>query len=299
MADIDGKSLALQMQEQLAQEIQSAVAAGKRPPHLVAVLVGEAPASRTYVRNKMLACKRVGMTSQILALPNETAEEELLEHIRALNADASVDGFIVQLPLPSHIDSDKVLLHIAPEKDVDGFHPLNIGRMTLGLPSYVPATPWGITQMLLHYSIPIEGKQCVILGRSNIVGRPLSILLSQNAPYGNATVTVLHSRSRNVERHCREADILVAAIGKPHFVHADMVKEGAVVIDVGINKIPDPDASKGYRIVGDVDYAAVKDKCSWITPVPGGVGPMTVTGLLYNTWKAYRREVYHSTPVGV
>ncbi len=299
MADIDGKSLALQMQEQLAQEVQSAVAAGKRPPHLVAVLVGENPASRTYVRNKMLACKRVGMTSQILALPNETAEEELLEHIRALNADASVDGFIVQLPLPSHIDSDKVLLHIAPEKDVDGFHPLNIGRMTLGLPSYVPATPWGITQMLLHYNIPTEGKQCVILGRSNIVGRPLSILLSQNAPYGNATVTVLHSRSRNVERHCREADILVAAIGKPHFVRADMVKEGAVVIDVGINKIPDPDAPKGYRIVGDVDYAAVKDKCSWITPVPGGVGPMTVTGLLYNTWKAYRREVYHSTPVGV
>ncbi len=299
MADIDGKSLALQMQEQLAREIQSAVAAGMRPPHLVAVLVGDNPASKTYVRNKMLACKRVGMTSNILALPEETTEEELIEHIHVLNTDASVDGFIVQLPLPRHINSTKVLVHIAAEKDVDGFHPLNIGRMTLGLPSYTPATPWGITQMLLHYDIPTEGKQCVILGRSNIVGRPLSILLSQNAPYGNATVTVLHSRSRNVQRHCREADILIAAIGKPQFVGADMVKEGAVVIDVGINKIPAPDTPKGYRIVGDVDYESVKDKCAWITPVPGGVGPMTVTGLLYNTWKAYRREVYHSVPVEV
>ncbi len=299
MADIDGKSLALQMQEQLAREIQSAVAAGMRPPHLVAVLVGDNPASKTYVRNKMLACKRVGMTSKILALPEETTEEELIEHINVLNTDASVDGFIVQLPLPRHINSTKVLVHIAAEKDVDGFHPLNIGRMTLGLPSYTPATPWGITQMLLHYDIPTEGKQCVILGRSNIVGRPLSILLSQNAPYGNATVTVLHSRSRNVQRHCREADILIAAIGKPQFVGADMVKEGAVVIDVGINKIPAPDTPKGYRIVGDVDYESVKDKCAWITPVPGGVGPMTVTGLLYNTWKAYRREVYHSVPVEV
>jgi len=299
MADIDGKSLARRMQDRLAQKIQSAVASGNRPPHLVAVLVGDDPASKTYVRNKMLACKRVGMSSQVLALPADTSEEALLEQIHTLNADASVDGFIVQLPLPAHIDSEKVLLHLAPEKDVDGFHPLNIGRMTLGLPSYIPATPWGIIQMFLHYDIHPEGKRCVILGRSNIVGRPLSILLSQNASYGNATVTLLHSRSRDIQRHCQEADILVAAIGKPHFVHADMVKEGAVVIDVGINKVSAPQSPKGYRIVGDVDYESVKDKCAWITPVPGGVGPMTVTGLLYNTWKAYRREVYRSAPVGV
>ncbi len=260
-----------------------------RAPHLVAVLVGEDPASQTYVASKVKACEEVGFKSTLLKRPANTTEEELLTLVQQLNNDSDVDGFIVQLPLPGHIDEERVTLAIDPDKDVDGFHPQNLGRMILGLPGYLPATPNGILAMLAHYEVPTEGRHCVVVGRSHIVGTPMSILMGRNNSPGNCTVTLAHSRTRDLPSITRQADILIVAIGKPNFIGAEMVKEGAVVVDVGIHRLPDPSRKSGHRLCGDVDFTAVAPKASWITPVPGGVGPMTVTSLLINTLKAAKR----------
>ena len=267
-------------------------AAGKRPPHLVAVLVGDDPASQVYVRNKVRSCEKVGFRSTLIRKGPDVSESELLEIVRQLNEDAEVDGFIVQLPLPDQIDDEKVTLAIDPSKDVDGFHPTNFGRMAQSLPCYLPATPAGILEMMRRYEIETEGKEVVVLGRSNIVGTPMSILLSRKAYFGNATVTLCHSRTKDLGAHLRRADIVVAAIGIPEFVKADMVKEGVVVIDVGINRVDAPEREKGYRLCGDVDFEGLKGKASMMTPVPGGVGQLTVVSLLMNTLKAAKGEVY-------
>jgi methylenetetrahydrofolate dehydrogenase (NADP+) / methenyltetrahydrofolate cyclohydrolase len=255
-------------------------------PHLAAILVGNDGASETYVSNKVTACERVGFKSSLIRLDKNISESELLAKVAELNADDDIDGFIVQLPLPEHIDELKVTLAIDPRKDVDGFHPANVGRLCLGLPTFISATPNGIMELLKRYGIPTEGKHCVVLGRSNIVGTPISILLSRNTNPGNCTVTLVHSRSKDMTKICQSADILIVAIGKAEFVGADMVKEGAVVIDVGITRLADANSKTGFRLAGDVDFSAVKDKCSFITPVPGGVGPMTIASLLQNTLKA-------------
>ena len=257
-------------------------------PHLAAVLVGDDPASQTYVGSKVKACEEVGFRSTLLRRPATTTEEDLLALVDQLNNDPAVDGFIVQLPLPKHINEERITLAIAPGKDVDGFHPQNLGRMMLGLPGYLPATPNGIVELLRHYEVPTEGKHCVVVGRSNIVGTPMAILMSRNAYPGNCTVTIAHSRTRDLPAITRQADILIVAIGKPNFITADMVKEGAVVVDVGIHRVEDASRKRGYRICGDVEFERVAPKCAWITPVPGGVGPMTVTSLLLNTLKAAR-----------
>lgn len=258
-------------------------------PHLVAVLVGEDPASQTYVASKVKACEEVGFRSTLLKRPAYITEKDLLLLVRQLNDDREVDGFIVQLPLPKHINEERITLAIDPDKDVDGFHPQNLGRMILGLPGYLPATPNGIMAMLEHYQVPTEGKHCVVVGRSHIVGTPMSILMSRNSSPGNCTVTLAHSRTRDLASITRQADILIVAMGKPNFIGADMVKEGAIVVDVGIHRLPDPTRKSGHRLCGDVDFEAVAPKASWITPVPGGVGPMTVTSLLINTLKAAKR----------
>lgn len=289
---LDGRELAKTIRSELAAEVQSILAGGGRAPHLAAVLVGDDPASQVYVRNKVRSCEKVGFESTLVRRPADTSEEELLRIVQDLNQDDSIDGFIVQLPLPGHINEERVTLAIDPSKDVDGFHPVNFGRMAQGLPCYLPATPSGIMEMLRRYQIPTEGKEVVVIGRSNIVGTPMSILLSRKATPGNATVTLCHSRTRNLAEHCRRADILVAAIGQAELVKADMVKEGAVIIDVGMNRVEDAAAPKGYRLTGDVDFEDVSGKCSYITPVPGGVGQMTVVSLLINTLKAYRKSVY-------
>lgn len=257
-----------------------------RAPHLAAVLVGEDPASQTYVGSKVRACAEVGFRSSLLKQPADITEAALIALVEQLNNDPEVDGFIVQLPLPKHINEERVTLAIAPTKDVDGFHPQNLGRMMLGLPGYLPATPNGIVELLKHYEVPTEGKHCVVVGRSNIVGTPMGILMSRNSYPGNCTVTIAHSRTKDLPSITRQADILIVAIGKPGFITADMVKEGAVVVDVGIHRIADASRKSGYRISGDVVFSSVAPKCSWITPVPGGVGPMTVTSLLLNTLKA-------------
>jgi methylenetetrahydrofolate dehydrogenase (NADP+)/methenyltetrahydrofolate cyclohydrolase len=290
MTILDGKQLSITIKEEIAKEVEALTANGERAPHLCAVLVGEDPASQVYVRNKIRSCEKVGFKSTMVRKDASITEAELLEIIDQLNNDDDVDGFIVQLPLPDHIDELKVTLSISPQKDVDGFHPMNVGRMSLGLPSYLPATPNGILTMLERYGVETEGKNCVVLGRSNIVGTPMSILLSRKAKPGNATVELCHSRTKDLAEHMKRADIIVAAIGRPEFVTADMVKEGAVVIDVGINRKEDATKKKGYRLVGDVAFDEVAPKCSFITPVPGGVGPMTVTSLLLNTLKAYKKE---------
>lgn len=286
MTIIDGKQSAEALRGEIAAEVAEMVASGHRAPHLVAVLVGDDGASKTYVANKERMCGLCGFRSTVLRLPAETTEQQLLEQVARLNDDGSVDGFIVQLPLPAHISEQRVVEAIAPEKDVDGFTTLNVGAMVQGLPSFVPATPAGILELLRRYGVQTVGKRCVIIGRSNIVGRPLSVLLSQKG--WDATVTVCHSRSENLKQICAEADILVAALGKPGFVTADMVKPGATVIDVGITRVA-ADNARGWRVVGDVDYAAVAPKCSFITPVPGGVGPMTIISLMKNTLLAARR----------
>ena len=289
---IDGKHLSKVIKEEIAESVRQIKADGGKIPHLAAVLVGENPASQVYVRNKVRSCEQVGFESTLIRLSAETTEEELLQTIADLNARSDIDGFIVQLPLPAHISEEKVTLAIDPAKDVDGFHPVNFGRMAQGLPCYLPATPFGILQMLERYEIPTEGKHCVVVGRSNIVGTPMSILLSRKAYPGNCTVTLTHSRTRDLAAEVRRADIVIAAIGRPNFVTADMVKEGATVIDVGINRIEDSSRKSGTRLVGDVDFEGVSQKAAFITPVPGGVGPMTVTSLLANTLKASRGEVY-------
>ena len=292
MQIIDGNELAKQIKSELKQKVDAVVAAGKRAPHLVAVLIGEHPASRSYVTNKVRSCGEAGFQSTLIQRPAEISQQALMDIIQDLNNDPEIDGFIVQLPLPEHMHEMDITLAIKPEKDVDGFHPMNIGRMTLGLPAYLPATPMGIMQMLERYNIDISGKQCCVIGRSNIVGTPISILLSRRAVPGDGTVVLCHSRTPNIKEIAAESDLLVVALGRPNFVKADMVKEGAVVIDVGINRVDDASKKSGFRLVGDVDYDAVAPKCSYITPVPGGVGPMTVTSLLINTWKAYTGEIY-------
>ena len=284
---LDGKKTAALVQEAIAEEVRQIVAKGHRPPHLVAILVGNNGASMTYVNNKVTACERVGFASSVVNLPEDISQEALLEEIEKLNKDKSIDGFIVQLPLPKHINEQEVLLTVNPDKDADGFHPTNFGRMALGLDAFIPATPYGILELLTQYKIPTDGKHVVVIGRSDIVGRPISILLSQK-PW-NATVTLTHSRTQNLSKLTQEADIIIAALGIPNFLKAEMVKEGAVIIDVGITRVADASAKKGFRIVGDVDFEQVKHKASYITPVPGGVGPMTIAILMKNTLNAYKR----------
>jgi len=285
---LDGVRASSAIREQIKIEAVLVTRKRNRSPHLAAVLVGEDAASQTYVSSKVKSCEEVGFRSTLLRKPVDTTEVELLALVAQLNADAEVDGFIVQLPLPKHIDEERVTLAIDPSKDVDGFHPQNLGRMMLGLPGFLPATPNGIVELLKFYEIPTSGKHCVVVGRSNIVGTPMSILMSRNADPGNCTVTITHSRTQDLPSITREADILIVAIGKPGFITADMVKKGAVVVDVGIHRVDDPSRKRGYRLSGDVNFSEVAPKCAWITPVPGGVGPMTVTSLLLNTLKAAR-----------
>ena len=288
---IDGKKTANDVKEEIKVQVAEMIDNDIRAPHLVAVIVGEDPASQTYVASKEKSAQRVGMMSSVYRMPAETTEEELLNTIDFLNKDEEVDGFIVQLPLPDHINVDNVISSIDPAKDVDGFHPVNVGKMALGQPAYVSATPAGIMELLERYDIDTVGKHCVVLGRSNIVGSPMSILMSKKSKPGNATVTVCHSRTEDIASYTRSADILICAIGQPQFIKADMVKEGAVVIDVGIHRIP-ADNEKGYRLVGDVDFDEVVKKAGYITPVPGGVGPMTIAMLLKNTLSARNKEFY-------
>ncbi len=289
---IDGKKIAENIRREITIEVERIKDKGGKVPHLAAILVGEDPASETYVSSKGKACKEVGFNSSTYRYPANISETELLETVEFINNDPEIDGLIVQLPLPKHIDNQKVIQHIRPEKDVDGFHPVNVGRMTIGLPAYVSATPHGIMELILRSGIQTTGKNCVILGRSNIVGKPMSILMARNAEPGNATVTVCHSKTKNIKEMTSMADILIVAIGQPEFVTADMVKEGAIVIDVGIHRIESASAKSGFRLVGDVKFDEVSAKASRITPVPGGVGPMTIVSLLMNTLKASKKEIY-------
>ena len=284
---LDGKAMALQIKDEIANEVRQLTAAGHRAPHLAAVIVGEDGASMTYVANKEKSSREVGFTSSVYRMSEKTTEKQLLESIDFLNNDPDIDGFIVQLPLPKHIDEKKVINAISPDKDVDGFTPVNTGRMVLGEECFLPATPMGICTLLQRYGIETAGKHCVVLGRSNIVGTPVANLLSRKG--FDCTVTICHSKTQNLKELCLQADILVVAIGKPEFVTADMVKEGAVVVDVGIHRVEDATKKNGYRVIGDVKHSEVDAKCSWVTPVPGGVGPLTIVSLLQNTLKAYKR----------
>ncbi len=285
---LDGKATALQIKEEIANEVRQLTAAGKRAPHLAAVIVGTDGASMTYVANKEKSSHEVGFTSSVYRMSESTTEKQLLESIEFLNNDPDIDGFIVQLPLPKHINEQKVINAISPDKDVDGFTPINIGRMVLGEDCFVPATPMGICTLLQRYGIETVGKHCVVIGRSNIVGTPVANLLSRKG--FDCTVTMCHSKTQNLKDITRQADILVVAIGKPEFITADMVKEGAVVVDVGIHRVEDATKKNGYRVIGDVKHSEVDAKCSWVTPVPGGVGPLTIVSLLQNTLKAYKKS---------
>lgn len=288
---LDGKQLSGVLKEEIKIEVDKLKDEGLRPPHLTAVLIGNNPASESYMRNKVRSCEQVGFTSDLIRRDSEVTEDELLKIVTDLNQDDKVDGFIVQLPLPDHIDDQKILLAIDPQKDVDGFHPYNFGCMAQGLDCYLPATPYGILILLERYNIDTTGKKAVVIGRSNIVGTPLSLLLSRKSKTGNATVTLAHSRTKNLVEICKDADILISALGKPFFVTANMVKEGAIVIDVGINRIEDLTRKSGTRLVGDVDFEKVSQIASYITPVPGGVGPLTVASLILNTLKAYKKSL--------
>ena len=290
MTILDGKKVSNDIKDEIADHVKSLVSKGEKVPHLAAVLVGSDGASMTYVKAKVKACERIGFHSTLIELPEYTSEEELLKKINDLNTDDAIDGFIVQLPLPDQIDEQKVLMAVNPDKDVDGFHPVNVGRMALDLPTFLPATPYGIMELLERYQIETSGKNVVVLGRSHIVGRPMSILMSQKRAAGDATVTVVHSRSKNLEDITREADIIVAAIGISEFLTGDMVKEDVVIIDVGITRVPDATKKNGYRLAGDVHFESVSKKASYITPVPGGVGPMTIAMLLKNTLLARERH---------
>lgn len=285
---LDGKKVSEAILAGIAEEVSGRRQAGKKTPHLAAILVGGDPASQTYVASKVKTCEQIGFESTLLLLEADTDEETLLQHIRSLNENLEVDGILVQLPLPRHISEEKVINTIDPAKDVDGFHPISLGRMVLGQPTFISATPNGIMMMLEHYGIDTAGKHCVVIGRSNIVGTPMSILLSRNSNPGNCTVTLCHSKTRNLQELCLQADIIVAAIGRPNYVTADMVREGAIVIDVGINRIEDTSKKSGFRLVGDVDFEQVAAKCSYITPVPGGVGKMTICALMKNTLLAVK-----------
>ena len=291
MTLIDGKATAAAVKAEIAQEVEQMVAQGQKRPHLAAVLVGHDGGSETYVKNKVIACEQCGFKSSLIRFEEDVTEKELLGCVDQLNNDPDIDGFIIQLPLPNHIDEQKIIMAIDYRKDVDGFHPINVGRMAIGLPCFISATPLGILTLLRHYNIPTRGKKCVVLGRSNIVGKPMAQLMMQKN-YGDATVTVCHSHSENLKDECREADILIAAIGRPDFVTADMVKTGAVVIDVGTTRVPDATKKKGFRLNGDVKFDEVAPKCSFITPVPGGVGPMTICSLMKNTLAAAQHEYY-------
>jgi len=280
---LDGKATSLKIKDQLRDEVSQLVQSGHRSPHLAAVLVGDDGASLTYVGAKVKACEEIGFVSTLIQRPASTTEDELLQIVKELNENQDIHGYIVQLPLPKHINEQKILLAIDPKKDVDGFHPENVGRMALNLPTYLPATPYGIIQLLEFYNIPTEGKHCVVVGRSNIVGLPVTILLQRNSYPGNCTVTITHSRTKDLASITRQADILVAAIGKPEFITGDMVKDGVVVVDVGITRIKDDSKKSGFRLAGDVHFESVSAKSSYITPVPGGVGPMTIVSLMKNT----------------
>lgn len=288
---IDGKATATAIKKEIAEEVRKIVEAGGKQPHLAAVLVGHDGGSETYVKNKVLACEACGFKSSLIRFESDVTEEELLACVDKLNNDDDVDGFIMQLPLPAHIDEQKIIMAVDYRKDVDGFHPINVGRMSIGLPCFISATPLGMLTLLQHYNIPTSGKKCVVLGRSNIVGKPMAQLMMQKQ-FGDATVTVCHSRSKTSKEECLAADIIIAAIGKPEFVTADMVKEGAVVLDVGTTRVPDPSRPSGFRLTGDVKFDEVAPKCSYITPVPGGVGPMTICSLMKNTLAAGKKEYY-------
>lgn len=287
MIVLDGKKTSSDIKAEIAESVKEIVAKGSRPPHLAAVIVGDDGASLTYVGSKVRACKRVGFDSTLIKLPETISENELLEKVNELNNDENIDGYIVQLPLPKHIDSQKILMAVDADKDVDGFHPTNFGKMALSLPTFISATPFGIMELLKRYNVETSGKHTVVIGRSDIVGRPISILMSQKSNPGNSTVTLAHSRTKNIEDLTKQADIIISALGVPNFVKEDMVKDGAVIVDVGITRVTDG-SEKGYKIVGDVDYENVSKKSSYITPVPGGVGPMTIAMLLKNTLLAYK-----------
>jgi methylenetetrahydrofolate dehydrogenase (NADP+) / methenyltetrahydrofolate cyclohydrolase len=288
---MDGKAIAKQLKEEIATEVAGMISKGHRPPHLAVILIGNNAASETYVNAKVKACKATGFESSLLQFPPEISQSTLLQTIDELNENEELDGFIIQLPLPKHIEEKIVIERVIPSKDVDGFHPINVGKMSLGLDSFISATPGGIVELLKRYNVETEGKHCVVLGRSNIVGAPMAMLMRRNTYPGNCTVTVAHSRTQNLKEICLQGDILIAAIGKPDFVTEDMVKEGAVVVDVGINRVDDSSRERGYRLTGDVDFKGVSPKCSFITPVPGGVGPMTIAYLLNNTMIAARKRM--------
>ncbi len=289
---IDGKAISTAIKKEIAQEVEKIIAEGGKRPHLAAILVGHDGGSETYVANKVRACEECGFTSTLIRYEEDVTEEELLEKIAELNNDSDVDGFIVQLPLPRHIDEQKITEAIDYRKDVDGFHPVNAGRLSIGLPCFLSATPNGIMELLRRYNIDTKGKKCVVLGRSNIVGKPIANLMLQKQTPGDATVTICHSHTQNIAEECRNADIIIAALGQPHFVKADMVKEGAVIIDVGTTRVPDATRKQGFRLCGDVDFENVAPKCSYITPVPGGVGPMTIISLMKNTLLAATHKIY-------
>ena len=289
---IDGKAVAAQIKQEIAAEVNEILANGGKRPHLAAILVGHDGGSETYVASKVKACEECGFTSTLIRYEADVTEEELLAKVEELNNDADIDGFIVQLPLPKHIDEQKVTEAIDYRKDVDGFHPVNAGRLSIGLPCFLSATPNGIMELLRRYNIDTKGKKCVVLGRSNIVGKPMANLMMQKSLPGDATVTVCHSHTQDIAKECRQADIIIAALGQPHFLKAEMVKEGAVVIDVGTTRVPDSTRKSGFRLCGDVDFENVAPKCSFITPVPGGVGPMTIVSLMKNTLLAGKREIY-------
>ncbi len=289
---IDGKSISAQIKQEIADEVKEIIAAGGKRPHLAAVLVGHDGGSESYVAHKVKACEQCGFKSSLIRFENDITEEQLLAEIDKLNNDDDIDGFIVQLPLPKHIREQKVIEAIDYHKDVDGFHPINVGRLSIGLPCFVSATPSGIIELLRRYNIDTKGKHCVVLGRSNIVGKPIAALMMQKSNPGNATVTVCHSGTPNIKEICRTADIIIAAMGCPNFVTADMVKEGAVVLDVGTTRLPDPNSPKGWKLTGDVCFDEVAPRCSYITPVPGGVGPMTIVSLMRNTLMAGKKCVF-------
>jgi len=286
MQILDGKKAAQAIKDELKLDVAQLAAEGKKVPHLAAILVGNNGASETYVAAKVKSCEEVGFKSTLIRFEEDISEMKLLEKIEELNSDPDVDGILVQLPLPKHISDEQVINTVHPDKDVDGFHPESVGRMVQGLPAFIAATPYGIMLLLEHYKIDTKGKHAVVVGRSNIVGRPMSVLLSSNSPYGNCTVTICHSHTKNLKEICLQADIIVAALGRPEFVTEDMVKDGAVVIDVGITRVIDTSKKSGFKLKGDVDYENVAPKCSWITPVPGGVGPMTIGALMKNTYRA-------------
>ena len=289
---IDGKAIAATIKKEIALEVENIIAHGGKRPHLAAILVGHDGGSETYVANKVRACEECGFTSTLIRYEEDVTEEELLAKVDELNNDSDVDGFIVQLPLPRHIDEQKITEAIDYRKDVDGFHPVNAGRLAIGLPCFLSATPNGIMELLRRYDIDTKGKKCVVLGRSNIVGKPMASLMMQKQTPGDATVTVCHSHTQNIAEECRNADIIIAALGQPHFVKADMLKEGAVIIDVGTTRVPDATRKQGFRLCGDVDFENVAQKCSFITPVPGGVGPMTIVSLMKNTLLAATHQIY-------